>query len=97
MTQLPQRDPLIQSLPLLKDILRGSLLRYVHQGCRCHPKGRYVYWYLSVNSGGKTQMHKLKIHQVPLVRQALKNYRRFKKLCRQIFEINTKILLSKEA
>jgi hypothetical protein len=50
-----------------------------------------------VNCGGKTHMRKLQTHQVPLVRQALQNHHRFKKLCRQIFEINTRLLLSKEA
>ena len=96
MTQTLQRDSLIHCLPPIQDILRGSLLRYVHQGCRCHPKGRYVYWYLSVTLKGKTKMRKLKNHQLPQVRRAIQNYHRWQKLCQQIFELNTQLLLSKE-
>ena len=92
-----QRHSLIHSLPPMTQLIRGSLLRYVHQGCRCHPKGRYVYWYLSVNQGGRTRMRKLQDHQVPYVRQALKNYHRWWKTCIRIFEFNTQIVLSKEA
>lgn len=95
MSPTQQPDPLIAHLPPLADIIRGTLLRYVHQGCRCHPKGRYVYWYLSVNLGGKTKMRKLQDHQVPQVRQAIRNYHRWQKDCRKIFELNTQLLLSK--
>ena len=92
----PQPDKLIAQLPNISSLIRGSLLRYVHQGCRCHPKGRYVYWYLSVNQGGRTKMRKLQDRQVPEVRQALKDYQRWWKTCLRIFEINTQKLLATE-
>jgi hypothetical protein len=78
-------------------IIRGSLLRYHHQGCRCHPKGRYgPYWRLSVNYGGRTRMYQLRPNQVPHVRRALKNYQRWWKTCLRIFEANTRLLLAQE-
>ncbi len=41
---------LIGSLPPYVDLIRGSLVRYHHEGCRCHPNVRYgPYCYLSVN------------------------------------------------
>ena len=93
-----QRQEIIAGLPPLADIIRGSLVRYYHEGCRYHPKGRYgPYWYLSIHAGGRTQMRKLKDHQVPGIRQAIKNYQRWWKTCLRIFELNTQILLSKEA
>lgn len=91
-----KRDQHIGGLPALTDIVRGSLVRYVHDGCKCHPNGRYVYWYLSVNDRGKTKMRKLQDHQVPAVRQAIQNYRRWRKTCLHIIELNTQIALEKE-
>ena len=97
MTPISQRDALILSLPKLQQLIRGSLIRQVHDHCRCHPNGRYIYWYLSINQKGKTQTHKLKDQQVSLVRQALKDYNRWWKTCLKIFELNTHIALSEEA
>lgn len=89
-------DPLIHKLPPMKNLIRGSLVRYVHDHCKCHPNGRYVYWYLSIKEGGRTRMRKLKDDQVPRIRQALKDYDYWWKTCLKIFEINTDIAFSKE-
>ena len=92
-----KRDDLIAKLPGLTDVLRGSLMKYYHQGCRCHPKGSYgPYWYLSVKMNGKTKMRKLQDHQVPAVREAIANYKRWWKTCLRIFELNTLLALSRE-
>ena len=92
-----KRTELIAELPDLTQVVRGSLLKYYHEGCRCHPKGRYgPYWYLSVKMNGKTKMRKLQDHQVPAVREAIKNYERWWKTCLRIFELNTQIALNKE-
>lgn len=92
-----KRDKMIESLPPMEDLVRGSLLRYYHEGCPCHPKGRYgPYWYLSVNVQGRTKMRKLEDRRVPLVRQALKNYQRWWKTALKIMAINTELTLSKE-
>lgn len=92
-----RHNQLVNSLPPMTDIIRGSLLCYHHEGCRCHPHGRYgPYWYLSVNTGGKTKMRKLQDSQVPYVRQAIKNYKRWWKTCLRIIELNTQLAVSKE-
>ena len=90
-------DSMIKNLPPMENLIRGSLLRYVHDHCKCHPNGRYVYWYLSVNHGGRTRMRKLKDSQVPQIRQQLKAYDLWWKMCLKIFEFNTQNILSKEA
>ncbi|MBI4669849.1 MAG: hypothetical protein HY747_11850 [Elusimicrobia bacterium] len=98
MSLAKKRQQLIDSLPLMSEIIRGSLLREYHKNCPCHPKGRYgPYWRLSVNQGGKTRMRQLRDDHLPQVRQALKNYRRWWETCLRIIEINTEIMISKEA
>ena len=97
MPKITDRNQLIAELPPLTNLIKGSLLCYHHEGCRCHPKGRYgPYCYLSVNQDGKTKMRKLDNDQVPNIRQALKNYQRWWKTCLRIFEINTQLTLSKK-
>lgn len=97
MSEQARLEKLITELPPVTGLIRGSLVRYYHEGCRCHPNGRYgPYWYLSINVGGKTKMRKLKDPQVPRVRQAVKDYNRWWKTCLQIFELNTQIALAKE-
>lgn len=94
---MPSKDSLVANLPPITGLIRGSLVRYFHEGCRCHPKGRYgPYWYLSVNQGGRTRMRKLKDHQVAQVRWAVKNYNLWWKTCLRIFETNTERLLAQE-
>jgi hypothetical protein len=98
MSKTAQRDRLIASLPPAASLIRGSLVRYYHEGCRCHPNGRYgPYWYLSVNQGGRTKMRKLQAHQVPRVRQALRHYHRWWQTCLRIFELNAELALTEEA
>lgn len=98
MTPQSERDQLRASLPPLTDIIRGSLLREFHDGCPCHPKGRYgPYWRLSIHQGGRTTMRQLKGRQLIAVRRAVKNYERWWNACLRIFELNTQIALSQEA
>lgn len=92
-----QRRKLITTLPVMTDIIRGSLVPYYHEGCDCHPKGRYgPYWRLSVNEGGRTRMRHVPPHKVRAIRQAVKNYQRWWKTCLHIFELNSQLALSKE-
>ena len=98
MSKTRQRDRLIARLPPATALIRGSLVRYYHEGCRCHPNGRYgPYWYLSVNQGGRTKMRKLQAHHVPQIRRALKSYERWWKTCLRLFALNTELALGKEA
>jgi len=97
MDPIQERDGLIASLPPMSHLIRGSLVRYYHEGCRCHPHGRYgPYWYLSVNQGGRTKMRKLQAQEVAQVRRALKQYERWWKSCLRIFELNTQLTLARE-
>ena len=97
MSDHAERDQLIAELPPMTDIIRGSLLKYYHEGCRCHPKGRYgPYWYLSVKLQGRTKMRKLQDHQVPHVRAAIANYKRWWEACLKIIELNTQAALARE-
>jgi len=97
MTDTDRRDQLIAKLPPLQKVLRGSLLKYYHEGCKCHPKGRYgPYWYLSVKMEGKTKMRKLQDHHVAQIKAAIKNYERWWKDCLRVFELNTQLILNKE-
>lgn len=92
-----KRSQLIESLPPMTEVIRGSLVQEYHKNCPCHPKGRYgPYWRLSVNEGGRTKMRQLQRDQVPKVRESLKNYRRWWKTCLSIMELNTKLVLSKQ-
>lgn len=98
MSKTQQRDRLVARLPRAAKLIRGSLVRYYHEGCRCHPNGRYgPYWYLSVNQGGRTKMRKLHAQHVPHVRRALQNYERWWKTWLRIFELNADLALSTEA
>jgi hypothetical protein len=95
-------DVLITRLPEWPTLIRGSLLRASltcgQKKCRCRQGFKHgPYWYLSINYGGKTRMHKLRDHQVATVRKAINNYKRWWKTCLKIFEFNTQIALSKEA
>lgn len=92
-----QRAQLIAALPALTEIIRGSLVPYYHEGCPCHPKGRYgPYWRLSVNQGGRTRMRHVPLRKVPAIRQAIKNYQRWWATSLRIFEANTQLLLTQE-
>lgn len=92
-----QRDRLIAGLPPVTGIIRGSLVPYYHEGCPCHPKGRYgPYWRLSVNTGGRTRMRHVPLRQVSRIRKAINGYHRWWKTCLRIIEFNTELALAKE-
>ena len=97
MTIKDKRNKLLSTLPPASDLIRGSLLKYYHEGCKCHPNGKYgPYWYLSVKIDGKTKMRKLKEHQVAGVRKGIESYERWWKTCLKVFEMNTLMILSDE-
>ena len=88
---------LIESLPPMTAIIQGSLVRYYHQDCRCHPKGRYgPYWRLSVKLEGRTKMYQVQPRQLPKIRKAISDHRRWWKTCLRIFVANTERLLAQE-
>ena len=88
-----QRRRLLQSLPDLGLLLRGSLLERTirhRQGCpKCARGGGHPVWVLSVGyPGGRTRQISLHRDQVPLVRQWLHNYRQLKTTLEAVCELN---------
>ena len=85
--------PLLKKLPAPTQILQGSLIRYYHEGCRCHPNGRYgPYWYLSIQRQGKTKMVLVPQKKLPLVRGYLRNWKRYSQLIRTIMDTNLDLI-----
>ena len=87
-----KREKLAAQLPAAIAVLRGSLLqRTVHHssGClKCARGEGHPLWVLNVGSGGKTRQVSLRPDQVPQVREALENYRTFKRNLEAISELN---------
>ena len=78
-------------------VLRGSLLqRTLHHssGClKCARGEGHPLWVLTVGyPGGKTRQVSLRPDQVPQVREALENYRNFKRSLEAISELNQFLL-----
>ena len=92
-----KRDKLAAQLSWAREVLRGSLLqRTVHHssGClKCARGQGHRLWVLTVGyPGGKTRQLRLHPDQVPQVRQALKDYRQFKRSLEAISELNQFLL-----
>ena len=86
-----KQEKLAAQLPAAIAVLRGSLLqRTVHHssGCRKCARGEgHLLWVLNVGyPGGKTRQVSLRPDQVPQVREALENYRTFKRNLEAISE-----------
>ena len=88
-----KRENLAAQLPAAIAVLRGSLLqRTVHHssGClKCARGEGHLLWVLNVGyPGGKTRQVSLRPDQVAHVREALENYRTFKRNLEAISELN---------
>ena len=88
-----KRDRLAAQLPAAIAVLRGSLLhRTLHHSSGCSKCARgegHLLWVLNVGyPGGKTRQLSLRPDQVPQVREALENYRTFKRNSEAISELN---------
>ena len=92
-----KRDRLAAQLPAAIPVLRGSLLhRTLHHssGClKCARGEGHLLWVLNVGyPGGKTRQVSLRPDQVAQVREALENYRTFKRNLEAISELNQFLL-----
>jgi hypothetical protein len=92
-----KRQRLAAQLSSPVEVLRGSLLqRTVHHssGCqRCARGEGHPLWILTVGyPGGKTRQVSLRPDQVPQVRKALQQYRKFKRSLEAISELNQFLL-----
>jgi hypothetical protein len=91
------RDRLLERLPDLRQIVRGSLFKRTirhRQGCpKCAAGGGHPIWVLTVGyRGGRTRQLSLSAEQVPQVRAWLTNYRKSKAALEKICELNQRLL-----
>ena len=92
-----KRQKLAAQLSSPSEVLRGSLLqRTVHHSSGCQKCARgegHPLWVLTVGyPGGKTRQVSLRPDQVPQVRKALQQYRKFKRNLEAISELNQLLL-----
>src|SRR5947208_9246100 len=92
-----KRDKLAAQLSSPTGILRGSLLQRTvrhSSGCQKCARGEgHPLWVLTVGyPGGKTRQVSLRPEQVPLVQQAIEEYRDFKQTLEAISELNQFLL-----
>ena len=92
-----KRDRLAAQLSSPSGVLRGSLLQRTirhSSGClKCARGEGHPLWVLTVGyPGGKTRQVSLRPDQVPQVREALENYRKFKRSLEAISELNQFLL-----
>ena len=93
-----RRQGLIQGLPPLAEILRGSLMeRYLTCGnpnCKCAKGERHgPMWYLTITLGpGRTTGGIVPAEKVDQVRGWIENYRKVKDHLEKISEINRELL-----
>jgi hypothetical protein len=89
----PKIERILERLPELSDILRGSLLHRTirpKQGCRkCAAGGGHPVWILATGYPSK-RIHQLTLQadQVPQVRRRLANFRKLRVALEQICEYN---------
>jgi hypothetical protein len=91
------RAKLAAALPSTTEILRGSLLhrRIRHRtGCAVCARGPgHLVWVLTVSyPGPRTKQFSLSPEQIPMVRQWLRNYRKWKATLERICELNHHLL-----
>ena len=96
-TLIKQRKRLVRSLPLLDEVLRGSVFerrrRCGKSYCHCaHGEGHRTFYLTVTFSSGKTEQISLPRELVPMVRRWVKNYRRCGKILEDISAINRKLI-----
>ena len=91
------RDRVLERLPDLRQIVRGSLFRRTirhAQGCpKCDAGDGHPMWILTVGyRGGRTRQLSLRVEQVAQVRAWLANYRKSKAALEKLCELNQRLL-----
>jgi len=94
---LLRRERLVQKLPPLSELIRGSLierhLRCGKLGCRCAKGEGHRAWYITVTfAGGRTEQVTVPGALVPTVRRWLKNYERWWEILEEVSAINRELL-----
>jgi hypothetical protein len=90
---LQQRRRLLDQLPSLDEVLRGSVvhraIRCGRPGCHCASSGGHRVTYLSVtHRGGRTEQISLPPALVPQVRRGVRIYQRWWAILEQVSAIN---------
>ena len=96
-TLLLRRERLVQKLPPLSELIRGSLierhLRCGKLGCHCAKGAGHRAWYLTVTfSGGRTEQVTVPPALVPVIRGWLKNYECWWQILEEVSAINRELL-----
>ena len=99
---LARRGRIVQTLPSLEEIVRGSVvarrLRCGKPGCHCARTGGHAATYLSVTfAGGRTEQISLPAPLVPLARRWVANYRKWWSAVERISALNREILRQQRA
>ncbi len=99
---LAQRRRVLESLPPLEEILRGSVFaRRVRCGkpsCHCTHGQGHPATYLSVTfAGGRTEQISLPAALVPVARRWVANYRKWWSAVEKVSELNRQILRQRQA
>jgi len=94
---IKQRNRLLQSLPSLDEVLRGSVFerrrRCGKSYCHCaHGEGHRTFYLTVTFSSGKTEQISLPQELVPMVRRWVKNYRQCEKILEDVSAINRKLI-----
>jgi len=96
-TLILRKERLVQKLPSLSEVIRGSLierhLRCGKQGCHCAEGEGHQAWYLTVSfAGGRTEQVTVPEALVPTVRGWLKNYGHWWETLEEVSAINRELL-----
>jgi hypothetical protein len=94
---LLRRQRLIEQLPPLEEMVRGSLferrLRCGRVGCHCAQGEGHRVWYLTVSfAGRRTEQVTVPPALVPRVRQWVRNYGRWWAIVEEVSAINRQLL-----
>jgi hypothetical protein len=94
---LDRRRRILQNLPPLEEVLRGSLfvrtLRCGKPGCRCATSAGHPATYLGVTfRGGRTEQISLPASLVPLAKRWVANYLKWWEAVEKVSQINRQLL-----
>jgi len=94
-----KREKLVKEAPCLKDVIRGTLMKYHltcgNPKCRCRKEGGHgPYWYLQVKTKGKNKMYYLPDEKVKEeIEQGITRYNKLWDILCKTSEINIRLLV----
>ena len=97
-----RREKLVKETPRLKDVIRGSLMKYYltcgNPKCRCKKEGGHgPYWYLQVKTKGRNKMYYLPDEEVKAkVESGIAQYNKLWNILCKTSDINIRLLVLKK-